>query len=72
MTALITENAKFGTKYANTAFLSVMLGDMLVFATLSTVGISLRKNPSTHKRLLLIATLILTDAGFGRGISILC
>lgn len=70
LTALITENVKFGTKYSDPAFVSVMLGDMLVFAVLATVGISFRKNPATHKRLLLIATLILTDAGFGRGISI--
>lgn len=70
MTALITENVKFGTKFSDPAFVSVMLGDMLVFAGLVTAGISMRKNSSAHKRLMLIATLILTDAGFGRGISI--
>ena len=67
MTALITENVKFGTKFSDPVFVSVMLGDMLVFAGLATAGISMRKNPSAHKRLMLIATLILTDAGFGRG-----
>ncbi|MBK9336926.1 MAG: hypothetical protein IPM98_10195 [Lewinellaceae bacterium] len=70
MTALITENVKFGTKFSDPAFVGVMLGDMLVFAVLATAGISMRKNPPAHKRLMLIATLILTDAGFGRGISI--
>ena len=70
MTALVSENVKFGTKFSDPSFVSVMLGDMLVFAGLATAGIALKKNPSAHKRLILIATLILTDAGFGRGISI--
>jgi FtsH-binding integral membrane protein len=70
MTALITENVKYGTKYSDPAFVSIMLGDMLVFAGLASAGIYMRKNLSAHKRLMLIATLILTDAGFGRGLSI--
>ena len=70
LTALITENVKFGTQYSNPAFVAVMLGDMLVFAGLATSGLFLRKNPTAHKRLMLVSTLILTDAGFGRGISI--
>lgn len=70
LTALISENVKFGTQYSDPAFVSVMLGDMLVFAGLVTAGLSMRKNPSAHKRLIMLSTLILTDAGFGRGISI--
>jgi len=68
-TALITENVKYGTQYSDPAFVSIMLGDMLVFSGLASAGIWLRKSPSAHKRLMLMATLILTDAGFGRGIS---
>jgi hypothetical protein len=69
-TALITEYVKFGTQYSDPAFVSVMLGDMLVFTGLAASGLYFRKNPSAHKRLMLLSTLILTDAGFGRGLSV--
>lgn len=70
MTAIITETVKFGTPDANTPFLSIMLGDMLVFGSLSAAGFYFRKSDSpAHKRLLLLATLAISDAGFGRGFS---
>lgn len=69
MTALITEHVKYGSQYSDPPFVSIMLGDMLVFTGLAAAGFYLRRSPSAHKRLMLIATLILTDAGFGRGIS---
>jgi uncharacterized membrane protein YozB (DUF420 family) len=69
MTALKSESVKFGTEYANTAFISIMFGDMLVFAVLVSAAIYYKKSPSAHKRIMLIATIALTDAGFGRCIS---
>ena len=69
MTAVMTEQIKFGTAASDPLFLSVMLGDMLVFGGLAAAGILMRKSPAAHKRLLLIATLVLTDAGFGRWVS---
>ena len=69
MTAIMTEQIKFGTPASDPPFLSVMLADMLVFGGLITAAIRARRIPATHKRLILIATLVLTDAGFGRWLS---
>ncbi len=66
MTAINSEKVKFGTEFSDPAFLSIMLGDMLLFGTLVAAGIYHRKSSSSHKRLMLIATIVLTDAGFGR------
>lgn len=69
MTAIMTEKAKFGTTAADTRFLSVMFGDMLLFGCLVAAGVLTRSSPAAHKRLMLLATIVLTDAGFGRWLS---
>ena len=69
MTALASEGRKFGTSAADTAFLSLLLGDLLAFIGPTAGGIVLRKFPSDHKRLMLIGTIALLDAGFARYIS---
>ena len=68
-TAIMTEQIKFGTAASDPPFLSVMLGDMLVFGGLVANGMRMRGSPAAHKRIMLIATLVLTDAGFGRWLS---
>jgi hypothetical protein len=52
--------------FGNPAFLSVQLGGMIDFAVLLAAGLLLRAKPSTHRRLMLLATLAITDAGFAR------
>jgi len=47
-------------------FLSVPLGDMLVFGPLVALAILWRRKPELHRRLLFIATCCLLDAAFGR------
>jgi hypothetical protein len=47
-------------------FLAVQLGDILTFATLVACGVAFRKRPSTHKRLMLMATIALSAAGWAR------
>ncbi|HEX4104663.1 MAG TPA: hypothetical protein VHX92_00375 [Rhizomicrobium sp.] len=47
-------------------FISINLTDMLGFATLAGVGIALRRDPSAHKRLMLLSTFYLSTAGFAR------
>lgn len=69
MTAITTEQLKFGTPAADARFLSVMFSDMLVFGGLVTAAVIARGRPAAHKRLMLISTLVLTDAGFGRWLS---
>ena len=46
--------------------LSMRIADMLSFGVAAVSGLALRKNPSAHKRLMLLATFCLTAAGFGR------
>lgn len=69
LTAILTERFKLGTPASDPPFLSVMFADMLVLAGLVTAGMQMRRLPATHKRLMLLATLMLTDAGFGRWLS---
>jgi hypothetical protein len=68
-TGILTESLKFGTPDADARYLSVMFADMLVFASLIAAAILWRSHPAAHKRLILVATLVLTDAGFGRWLS---
>ena len=47
-------------------FLVVPLGDMVVFATLVGIGLYLRNRREVHRRLMLLATLGILMAAFGR------
>jgi len=55
-----------GTPKANPAFISILLIDVLNFASLATAGPLLRGDRSAHKRLMLLATMSLLQAGFVR------
>ena len=48
------------------SFLALPFFDMLTFAILVGVGITFRKRPETHKRLMLLATIAMLDAAIGR------
>ncbi|MDB5117418.1 MAG: hypothetical protein JWQ79_2910 [Mucilaginibacter sp.] len=69
VTGVVSEHVKYGTPDSDPAFLAVMFGDMLLFGILAGAGIALRKDASAHKRLMLLATIVLTDAGTGRWFS---
>ena len=47
-------------------FISINLTDMLGFATLAGAAIVLRRDPSAHKRLMLLSLFYLSTAGFAR------
>jgi uncharacterized membrane protein len=55
-----------GTPQADPQFLSIQLNDLIDFPVLVTAGILLRNESPAHKRLLLLATAAITDAGFAR------
>jgi hypothetical protein len=56
-----------GTKDADPSFLSVQLNDLILFPILVVAGFIVRNRyPSAHKRLLLLATVAISDAGFAR------
>jgi len=65
-TALTVQRLHFGNPGSEPAFLSVQFTDILAFAGLATAGLLLRKRAAAHKRLILLATLYISDAGFAR------
>jgi hypothetical protein len=66
LTAYTIHNLNFGTPRSDPAFFSVQLGDMIGFVGLSVAAIVLRKQAAVHKRLMLLAILQLSTAGFAR------
>jgi hypothetical protein len=65
-TALIADARKIGTPDAEPAFLGVQFTDIIAFAGLLGAGVVFRNTPSAHKRLILLATIYISDAGFAR------
>jgi hypothetical protein len=64
--AWMEQHRDFATPLGDPGFFSVQAIDMLSFGVLGTAGVLLRANSSAHKRLMLLATLCITDAGWGR------
>jgi len=62
----VVENLMLGTPKSDPAFISTLLVDVLNFASLAAAGILLRRDPAAHKRLMLLATIALLQAGFIR------
>lgn len=48
------------------SFLAIQLADILSFGVLATAALLWRKSASAHKRLILLATIFIADAGFAR------
>jgi hypothetical protein len=65
-TAVTMDRLEFGTADDNTPFLFVQMTDMASFAVLAGAGLLLRSQAAAHKRLMLLATLYISDAGFSR------
>lgn len=56
-----------GTKQADPSFLAIQLDDIILFPALVIAGLLQRnRDPSAHKRLLILATIAISDAGFAR------
>jgi hypothetical protein len=65
-TAYTMQRYHWGTSDSDPPFLAVQLGDIVGFAGLVSAGFLLRDDSPAHKRLLLLATLFISDAGFAR------
>ncbi len=65
-TALTVQHRAMADPHADPGFLSVQFTDILAFVGLTTAAVLLRKVPAAHKRLILLGTLYITDAGFAR------
>jgi hypothetical protein len=64
--AWVMDRHDLGTKDADPAFFSIQLVDVIVFGTVAPAALLLRGDPSAHKRLILLATFQIVDAGFDR------
>lgn len=69
LAAFIVAKRAFGTPNSDLHFICVQFGNLLMFCCLAGVGLYLRKNYVVHKRLMLLATLVLTEPGFARWFS---
>lgn len=65
-TAITMQRLQWGTPDSDPAFLSIQLTDIIGFAVLVTSAFLLRGTPSAHKRLMLLSTIYISDAGFAR------
>lgn len=65
-TALYSQRYHWGTPDSDPPFLATQLTDILGFAGLASAAFLWRNNSPAHKRLILLATLYISDAGFAR------
>ena len=65
-TAYVIQNHNASMGRGDPAFFSVQLGDVIGFVGLSVAALVLRKRVAAHKRLMLLAILQLSTAGFAR------
>ena len=66
-TSVVVDYRSFGKTPIDPSFFSIQLADMVNFAALGRAAIALRKNPEAHKRLMILATICVANAGRGRG-----
>ena len=65
-TAEIVDRLHFRSPGSHPQFLAIQIADVLNFGVLAAAAIIWRKTPSAHKRLILLATIFIADAGFAR------
>ena len=63
---VVAQRLHFAQGQSQLNFMIVPIADMVIFGGLAIPGLVLRRKPVIHKRLLLLATICLLDAGFGR------
>lgn len=68
--ALASQHSHLGGPQSNPGFFSVQVLDMVEFGGLVTAAILTRHQSAAHKRLILLATLSILDAGFSRWLGI--
>ena len=63
---IVAEQVNFGTPNSDPPFLAVEFIEMITFILVVGAAIWMRRDAAAHKRLMLLGTLFLTTAGFGR------
>jgi hypothetical protein len=66
VTAVMVHRSRFGTPGWDPAFLAIQIGDLLEFSVFVGFALHLRGDPASHKRLMMLAAISLSNAGFGR------
>ncbi|MGD0191849.1 MAG: hypothetical protein ABSD74_14005 [Rhizomicrobium sp.] len=64
--AEVVDYLHFGTPQGDAPFLAIQYADLVNFATLAAAAFLLRGQPSAHKRLIILATIFISDAGWAR------
>jgi hypothetical protein len=64
--AFVDQARQIGTPDYAPQFLSLEFGEMIGFSTFITAGILWRKKVAAHKRLMILAAVAISDAGFAR------
>lgn len=65
-TALIADHGKIGTPDDDPGFLAIQFTDIIAFVGLLSAAVRFRNSAPVHKRLILMATVYITDAGYAR------
>ena len=65
---LVMGHLEYGTPDGDAPFLILPVLSVVSFALIAGAGLALRANAAAHKRLMLIGTIVLSDAGFARWI----
>jgi hypothetical protein len=65
-TALIADAREIGTPASDPAFLAIQFTDIAAFVGLLATAVVFRNTAAVHKRLILLATIYISDAGFAR------
>jgi uncharacterized membrane protein YozB (DUF420 family) len=66
VTSVVVDYQSFGTPQYDPSFLSIQLAAMAAFAVLGGLAIAWRKSADAHKRLMILATVCIANAGFSR------
>ncbi len=65
---LVMGHLEYGTPDGDAPFLILPVLSVVAFAVIAFAGLAMRGDAAVHKRLMLVATLVLTDAGYARWI----
>ena len=66
VTSIIVDRSKFGTPEWGPDFFAIQLSDLVLFAALTGAALLMRRDPASHKRLMLLGTVTISNAGFAR------
>jgi hypothetical protein len=66
VTVFMVHRSRFGTPEWDPGFLAIQVGDLFEFSIFVAFALRLRSDAASHKRLMMLAAISLSNAGFGR------